>query len=360
MLEQSAFPPVPKERCDELSGSDHSATYDGRGGQAAQIEEPRGHDIPLAIIPLLRCSMCRACVEWRGSRAVCTNGHNMVFTKGYLDGSLGPRDATEAKTLKSFGYEWTAFHTIQPEDKEFWQRYFADIDLDEVRDSVAIDVGCGKARYTRFTAAHVKAMVALDGSDAVKSAAHNLYDLPNSFVIKAAIESMPVAPASFGLVSCLGVLHHLTDPRSGFNRVAELVEPGGLLLIYVYSRPAKPGLRATALAFARLFRRLSIRIPHRLLRTICIPIALFLYSCVVIPGHYGKRCGMNKFISLPLAFYHGKPLRSLWLDTFDRLSAPIEHRYIWRELESWFVSAGLTVQSVREESGLFIVARRPK
>lgn len=291
--------------------------------------------------------------------AVCANQHSMAFTGGYLDGSLEPRDATEARTLESFGYEWTAFHLIQPEDEQFWQRYFADVDLAELRDRVAIDVGCGKARYTRFTATHVKAMIALDGSDAVKSAVHNLRDLPNSLVVKAAIESMPVAPASFGLVSCLGVLHHLADPKAGFDRVVELLEPGGVLLLYLYSRPAKRGLRAGALAVARLFRRLSVRMPHPLLRVTSVPITIFLYLCFVIPGHYGRRYGLSKLVSLPLAFYHGKPLRSLWLDTFDRLSAPIEHRYVWPELRSWFTSAGLTVQSVREESGLFIVARRP-
>jgi SAM-dependent methyltransferase len=296
-------------------------------------------------------------VRLRGTEAVCANHHTMVFTDGYLDGSLEPRDANEARTLKSFGYEWTAFHMIQPEDEDFWRRYFADIDLDELRDRIAIDVGCGKARYTRFTANHVKAMVALDGSDAVKSAVNNLQDMPNSLVVKAAIDSMPVAASSFGLVSCLGVLHHLADPRSGFDRVAALLEPGGVLLLYVYSRPAKRGSRAAALAIARLFRRWTVRMPHRVLRTVSVPIALLLHCCFVVPGHYGRRCGIDKW--LPLSFYHGKPLRSLWLDTFDRLSAPIEHRYVWRELESWFTSAGLKVQSVREESGLFIVARRP-
>jgi SAM-dependent methyltransferase len=294
-----------------------------------------------------------------GTEVTCANRHGMLFTDGYLDGSLGPRDTSEARTLKSFGYEWTTFPMIQPEDEEFWQRYFADIDLDELRDRVAIDVGCGKARYTRFTAGHVKAMVALDGSDAVRSAVQNLRDVPNSLVVKASIDSMPVAPSSFGLVSCLGVLHHLADPRSGFDRVVELLEPGGVLLVYLYSRPARRGLRATALAAARLFRRGTVRMPHGLLRTASVPIALFLHCCFVIPGHYGRRFGIKKLTWLPLAFYHGKPLRSLWLDTFDRLSAPIEHRFLWRELEPWFTSAGLKVQSVREESGLFIVARRP-
>lgn len=33
--------------------------------------------------------------------------------------------------------------------------------------------------------------------------------------------------------------------------------------------------------------------------------------------------------SLPLGIYRNQPVRSLWLDTFDRLSAPLENRYGW-------------------------------
>ncbi len=57
--------------------------------------------------------------------------------------------------------------------------------------------------------------------------------------------------------------------------------------------------------------------------------------------------------------YRGKPLRSLTLDTFDRLSAPVEHRYVWADLAPWFSQAGLVVDAVRDETGWFILAHRP-
>lgn len=312
-----------------------------------------------AILERLQCAKCGSPVEFIGDEAVCGQGHGMAFKDGYLDGSPEPKHVTDVRTLRNFGYEWTTFNEIQPEDEEFWRRYVADLDLAELEDRVAIDVGCGKARYTSFTARHVRAMVALDGSEAVRSAVANLRDMPNSMVVKAAIESMPVTPSGFGFVSCLGVLHHLADPKSGFDRVVELLEPGGILLLYLYSRPTGPGVRAAALAAARLFRRCTVRVPGALLKAISAPVALALYGTVVVPGQFGVRHGIGRLASLPLAFYRGKPLRSLWLDTFDRLGAPIENRYVWRELEPWFASAGLVVQSVREESGLFIVARRP-
>ncbi len=48
-----------------------------------------------------------------------------------------------------------------------------------------------------------------------------------------------------------------------------------------------------------------------------------------------------------------------WLGTFDRLSAPIEHRYSPAEVDAWFTRAGLTVLSTGEEAGPFVFGRKP-
>ena len=60
-----------------------------------------------------------------------------------------------------------------------------------------------------------------------------------------------------------------------------------------------------------------------------------------------------------MSTYRDKPFRSLVLDTFDRLSAPVEHRYIWAELAPWFADVGLVVDAARDETGWFVLARRP-
>ena len=57
--------------------------------------------------------------------------------------------------------------------------------------------------------------------------------------------------------------------------------------------------------------------------------------------------------------YRGKPFRSLVLDTFDRLSAPVEHRYVWKDLAPWFSETGLVVDAARDETGWFVLAHKP-
>ena len=311
-----------------------------------------------AVLERLRCPRCGARIRRDDGLLACEDGHPVPLRDGIIDASAEAVDEETSRTLASFGFEWTTFDRVEPEDREFWERYFADVPLDELGEEIAIDAGCGKGRFAYFTAPRVRSLVALDGSDAVRSAARNLEGMRNAVVVRSDIRTPPFADESFGFVYCLGVLHHLTDPHEGFRRLVRLLAPGGRLLIYVYSRPEGGGVRATALRAATALRRWTITLPHRTLRTLSYPLAAVLYATVVLPGRLGDRARFPALARLPLAVYRGRPLRSLWLDTFDRLSAPIEHRYVWSELEPWFREAGLDVQAVREDAGLIVLARK--
>ncbi len=314
--------------------------------------------IPPAVVERLRCPRCGGPVTGEG-RLVCVDGHEVPQREGYLDCSSEPRDAATSSTFASFGYEWTRFDKVQPEDERFFRGYFTEVDLPSVRGAVGLDAGCGKGRFSRFMAGHLEAIVALDGSDAVTAAVRNLGDIPNACVVRADLRRAPFHEGSFGFVSCLGVLHHLTDPEEGFHAVVRMLAPGGTLLTYLYSRPTRVGVRSVSLQAATLLRRLTTRLPHTVTRLMSAPIAATLYAGVVLPGSLGERQGNRFLAGLPLAVYRGSPVRALWLDTFDRLSAPVETRYVWEDVRPWFERAGLDVQSVAERGGLVIVARRP-
>jgi hypothetical protein len=59
-----------------------------------------------------------------------------------------------------------------------------------------------------------------------------------------------------------------------------------------------------------------------------------------------------------MSTYRERPFGSLVPDTFDRLSAPVEHRDPQAELEPWFAHAGLIVDGVGDETGWYVSARR--
>ena len=315
------------------------------------------------LLELFACPNCGADLAPEDGSAtdhvVCARGHLFPTERGYLDLGGGPApDTTTSRTFESFGYEWNTFDDVREEDGQFAEVYFRDLDMATLRGKIGLDAGCGKGRYTRFLAPHLDALVALDGSSAVEAAARNLGSFPNVLVVRADLRTVPLAPGSIDMVVCLGVLHHLADPRRGFRSLVRLLAPEGRILVYLYSRPAGFGARRLALWIAALFRSVTVRTPHRLLRLLSVPVAALLYLGVVELGAWGQRAGIDPLARLPMASYRGKPFRSLLLDTFDRLSAPVEHRYLWEELAPWFDEEGLVVDAAREEAGWFVLAHR--
>jgi len=317
------------------------------------------------LLELFVCPRCGAGLAAEGdsspSPVVCAQGHRFPADRGYLDFSgEPPPDSTTTRTLESFGYEWNTFDDVREEDAQFAEVYFRDIDLTSLEGKVGLDAGCGKGRYTRFLAPHLDALIALDGSSAVQAAARNLAVFPNVLVVRSDLRTTPVAPGSLDLVTCLGVLHHLEDPRGGFRSLVRLLAPGGQLLVYLYSRPPRLSLRLVALSAARVVRSFTVRTPHRVLRILCAPVAAALYVGFVRLGAWGEHAHIDALARLPMAGYRGKPWRSLLLDTFDRLSAPVEHRYVWPELAPWFEEEGLLVDAARDEAGWFVLAHRAR
>jgi len=310
------------------------------------------------LVAIVRCPACRSSVRRAHDAVECANGHR-YRDDGHLDLWSDDTDDVTRATVDSFGYEWTTFDANNDEDVAFWSRHSSDLDLSEFGEALALDAGCGKGRYTRFIAPQVGRLVALDASEAAVAAARNMKDLDNVGVVRADLRAVPFDPASFDFVSSIGVLHHLSDPRDGFLRLAGLLRPGGRMFVYLYSRPEGRGVRAAGLAVADRLRLVTVRVPHRLLRIASIPMAALLWLGLVLPGSIGERLGLNALAGLPMHTYRHSPFRALWLDTFDRLSAPVEHRYVWSELAPWFEDAGLDVVAVREDAGFYIVADRP-
>ncbi len=315
----------------------------------------------LGLQERLRCARCQkplsADKEERGF--VCPNGHLMLFRGGYLLSGPTGTDETSRRTAESFGYEWTTFDDVRAEDQLLAERYLSDLVLARLAGGTGLDAGCGKGRFTRFLAPHLGALVALDASEAITVATRDLASIGNVVTVRSDLRSAPFADASFDFVSCLGVLHHLEAPEAGFNELARLLAPGGTMLLYLYSRPSDLGIRWAGIEAATLLRRVTVRMDRRALRWLSAAVAAVLRVGIVMPGEWAQERGSEWGAKLPLAVYRRRSFRALWLDTFDRLSAPVEHRYVWAELDQWFAKEGFIVESVREEAGFFIVARRP-
>jgi SAM-dependent methyltransferase len=258
-------------------------------------------------------------------------------------------DELAERTQASFGYEWTHFHEWHPSGQVNFDDYFDGFDLEWLRGRRVLDAGCGMGRHARFAARYARQLVALDFSRAIDQAARNLSDAPNAACIQGDVTGLPFADESFDFVYCLGVLHHLSDPRLALASVVRKVRPRGRVRLYVYRK--RHGWSGALLSGINAARRVTTRLPLLLLRALCWVLSIGLTGVVIVPYRALAAAGVTAHSGWPLFVYTKYPFRVLYNDQFDRFSAPIEKRYDRDEVQELLESAGLREVRVFEKFG---------
>ena len=229
------------------------------------------------------------------------------------------------RTAKSFGFEWSKFNDIFEQYEDNFLSYISPVGKEFFKDKLVLDAGCGAGRHSYFAAKYeAKKIVGFDISEeAVKSAQTNLVTFTNAEVVYGDIYSFHY-PQKFDYVMSLGVLHHLPDPQSGFNKLVSLLKDGGTISIWVYSK--KDNWLATHVYEPlRFFTTIT---PHHI-----------LYYIAFIPAAIMQFCN---WLRIPIFTYYRKfPFKTKWNDAFDVFSAPSAKYYTIREIIDWYKRAGL-------------------
>lgn len=109
-------------------------------------------------------------------------------------------------------------------------------------DKNILEVGCGGGQISVFFASNFKSVTGFDISkESLKLATKEAESrqLKNIEFLEADLfndETINRFKDKFDMVCCYGVLHHTKNPREGFSRLIQMVKPGGVVLIGVYSR----------------------------------------------------------------------------------------------------------------------------
>ena len=149
-----------------------------------------------------------------------------------------------------------------------------------------------------------------------------------------------------------GSVEGLPDPEHALKSIVPFARPGGRVHIYLYWL-SPYGSHRTVLQLVGLVRRVSVRLPHRLLHVLWYPLAAGLYFAVVRPYRELRARPHGRFLAdrFPLKTYADYPFGVLVDDQFDRFSAPLEHRYSEGEDREMLVRSGLTKVTVETNAG---------
>lgn len=301
------------------------------------------------VAHLFRCPRCQAHLELDGNQLVCAAGHRFEVA-GRVPRFVRDYDASDSelsdRTKKAFGSQWVSlgeFATVTSND--LMLHLPQGFSAEDTFKGIVLDAGCGMGRYTALAAQTGATAVGMDFSRAVDKASELWPDIT---FVQADLTVPPFAPGAFDLVFSFGVLHHLPDPKLGFQKCYELVKPGGVLLVWVYS--AHGGM-------LRGLRRLGRSVTHRappIKRPAALAAAVAIWCAYVWPSRLTSR-------GTSLRFYRNKGFRQLYVDCHDALVAPVENYIRPEDCRDWLQSIQAAESGFEQRTdgtGWLIWARR--
>jgi SAM-dependent methyltransferase len=242
----------------------------------------------------------------------------------------------DARTQESFGFEWERFDGLLPEYATEFENYFSVVPRGLFAGAVVLDAGCGMGRWARRVAQEsVRRLYVVDFSRAIERAAQTLADAPHAHCIQADVCHLPFRPASINFSYCLGVLHHLRDPDAGMRSLARVT--GGALLVYLYyALDNRSRFHRAILAVVTAVRRLTSRLPKRIMLALAWIIAVLVYWPLARLARLLDRGGFARLAhEVPLSHYRSYSLRFMAGDAFDRFATPVEARYTRAQIQEW-------------------------
>lgn len=199
---------------------------------------------------LFQCPFCGAALESEESGLACsecgqsfssTDGIPQVFAPNEWDGSK--RDVTDE--IQAF-YEKTPFPNYDGFDdvnslaQKARRGIFARL-LDEQVPfgSRVVEVGCGTGQLSNFLSVANRTVIGADlclNSLRLAQGFKQRNGLNQVFFVQMNLFRPCLAPESFDVVICNGVLHHTSDPYGGFQSIARLVKPNRYIVIGLYHK----------------------------------------------------------------------------------------------------------------------------
>jgi SAM-dependent methyltransferase len=261
-----------------------------------------------AFLNLLACPACGGALtaEW-----MCRSCKARYAAPDRIPNLRLDSDA-RTETVRKF-YEHAPFPGYRPSDSLESLRARAErshfarlLNFAIAPDAKILEIGCGTGQMSLYLAHGNRLVIGADLTGAsliLAAAAARRFGVDRVQFVETDLHRPGLRAGAFDVVYASGVLHHTPNPRLSFARIAQLVRPGGVIVVGLYN------------AFAR--------IPLRLRRLIA---RLSGYRWIPFDPVLRDR--------------RNEPARwEAWLR--DQYRHPVEHRHTIAEVRNWFEDNGI-------------------
>jgi SAM-dependent methyltransferase len=252
-------------------------------------------------------------------------------------------DSDKQETAENFGWQWQHFTQEDSRYADQFLGWLQPVTPQFCQDKVVLEGGCGKGRHTQLVAQwSARDVIGIDLSAAVETAYEATRELQNAHVVQADIYNLPFNK-TFDYAFSVGVLHHLPNPRGGFESLASKVRIGGHLSAWVYGAENNEWITRWV---NPVRERLTSKIDQRaLLQLSKIPTASVYLATKLIYGPLNRsRAGE----SIARHLFYNDYLKAIapfgWREqhtiVFDHLVAPTAFYLSRGEFEEWWRRIG--------------------
>lgn len=245
-------------------------------------------------------------------------------------------DPSTLQVAAEFGEQWQRYAERRPEYRQQFLDWIAPVTQEFFAEKTVLDGGCGKGRHLLVAADFgPELVVGVDLGEAIYVAREATRQCDNVELVRGDMLNLPFKNSAFDYGYSVGVLHHLPDPRGGFESVVSKIKQGGHVSAWVYGLENNEWIVNLVNPFRK---KVTNRLPRTLLRWLSWLLAWIIVAVTRLVYQPWSRAfpSMPLFYQDYLLYISRFPHREIENIVYDQLNPDIAYYLPRATFEAWF------------------------